>query len=99
MILEGGGGSYERGTPVYFEIYIRGGTQSVGYRGLDVIRKEAWPFYRTSSGARLCWELEEPKGPKGGDQVKERGWDEEAAWCRGSVPIPGVLECKDTHRP
>ena len=33
--------------------------------GLHVIRKEAWPFYRTSSGVRLCWELEEPKGPKG----------------------------------
>ena len=33
--------------------------------GLDVIRKEAWPFYRTISGVRLCWELEEPKGPKG----------------------------------
>ena len=31
----------------------------------DVIRKEAWSFYRTSSGVRLCWELEEPKGPKG----------------------------------
>ena len=28
-------------------------------------RKEAGPFYRTSSGVRLCWELEEPKGPKG----------------------------------
>ena len=28
----------------------------------QVIRKEAWPFYRTSSGVRLCWELEEPKG-------------------------------------
>ena len=23
--------------------------------GLDAIRKEAWPFYRTSSGVRLCW--------------------------------------------
>ena len=22
---------------------------------LDVIRKEAWPFYRTISGGRLCW--------------------------------------------
>ena len=32
--------------------------------GLDVIRKEAWPFHRTISGVRLCWELEEPKGPK-----------------------------------
>ena len=30
----------------------------------DVIRKEAWSFYRTISGVRLCWELEEPKGPK-----------------------------------
>ena len=34
--------------------------------GPDVIRKEAWPFYRTISGVRLCWELEEPKGPEGG---------------------------------
>jgi len=33
--------------------------------GLDVIRKEAWPLYRTISGVSLCWELEEPKGPKG----------------------------------
>jgi hypothetical protein len=31
--------------------------------GLDVIRKESWPFYKTSSGVRLCWELEKPKGP------------------------------------
>ena len=31
----------------------------------DVIRKEPWPFYRTISGVRLCWELEQPKGPKG----------------------------------
>ena len=29
-----------------------------------MIRKEAWPFYRTVSGVRLCWELEEPDGPK-----------------------------------
>ena len=32
--------------------------------GPDVIRKEAWPFHRTSSGVRLSWELEEPKGTK-----------------------------------
>ena len=31
----------------------------------DVIRKEAWLFYRTISGVRLCWELEEPERPKG----------------------------------
>ena len=28
-------------------------------------RKEAWPFYRTISGVRLCWGIEEPKGPEG----------------------------------
>ena len=33
--------------------------------GRHVIRKEAWSFYRTRSSVRLCWELEEPKGPKG----------------------------------
>ena len=27
--------------------------------GLDVIRKEAWFFHRTSSGVCPCWELEE----------------------------------------
>ena len=26
---------------------------------------EEWSFYRTISGVRLCWELEETKGPKG----------------------------------
>ena len=35
------------------------------YRGgLDVVRKEVWPSYRSSSGVRLWWELKEPKGPK-----------------------------------
>ena len=33
--------------------------------GPDMIRKEAWPFYRTISSVRLFWQLEEPKGPKG----------------------------------
>ena len=32
--------------------------------GLNVIRKEAWLFCRTSPGVRLCWELEEPRRPK-----------------------------------
>ena len=27
-------------------------------------RKEAWPFYRTISGVRLCWELEDLKDLK-----------------------------------
>ena len=47
---------------------------------LDVIRKEAWPFYRTSSGVRLCWELENPKGPKGASSSSARASD---------PPIPG----------
>ena len=50
-----------------------------------MIRKEAWPFYRTSSGVRLCWELEEPKGPKGfGAQPKSLQLRERCAlvrWC------------------
>ena len=29
--------------------------------GLDVIRKEAWPLYGTSSGVRLCWVSENLK--------------------------------------
>jgi len=33
--------------------------------GLNVIRKEAWLLCRTSSGIRLCWEIEERKAPKG----------------------------------
>ena len=37
----------------------------LGTGGPDVIRKEAWPFYRTLSGVRLWWELDESKGPKG----------------------------------
>jgi len=33
--------------------------------GLDLIRKEALSFYRTSSGVCLSWVLEESKGPEG----------------------------------
>ena len=32
--------------------------------GLNVIRKEAWPFYIKNSGVRLFWEFEAPEGPK-----------------------------------
>ena len=42
-----------------------GESKPKGPEGPGVIRKEAWPFYRTISGVRLCWELKEPKGPKG----------------------------------
>ena len=50
-------------------------------RGLDVIRKEAWPFYRTISGVRLCWELEEPKGPKGLHEWNTGRIVVAIAWC------------------
>ena len=43
--------------------------------GLDVVRKEAWSLYRASSGVRLCWELEEPKGPKALWRFEEPGLD------------------------
>ena len=50
---------------------VRGGYVCVN-KGLygslfgDVIRKEAWSFYRIISGVHLCWELEKPKRPQGG---------------------------------
>ena len=48
-----------------FEDYPLAGSAAILCAGgADVIPKEAWPFYRTSSGVRLCCELEEPKGPK-----------------------------------
>ena len=49
-----------------FEGFVILGTLKVHQGGgLDVIRKEAWSFYRTISSFRLCRELEKPKGPKG----------------------------------
>jgi len=47
--------------------------QGSGFRvedSSDVIRKKAWPFYRTISGVRLCWELEEPKGSQGPKRLR-----------------------------
>ena len=49
-----------------FEDYPLAGSAAILCTGgPDVIRKEAWPFYITFSGVRLCWELGEPKRPKG----------------------------------
>ena len=53
------GGALPGGKPAAGHASGRGDTGrvvvGVGHdcAGLDVIRKEAWPFYRTSSGARL----------------------------------------------
>ena len=44
--------------------------------GLDVIRKEACFAYRTISVVRLCWELEEPKGPEGVQKASLADWRE-----------------------
>ena len=46
-----------------------------------MIRKEAWPFYRTISGVRLGWELEEPKGPTGPILATTPGERREALQC------------------
>ena len=59
MVLGRGALSYERDT-------LAGSAAILCAEGLDVIREEAWSFYRTISGGRLCWELKEPKGPKWG---------------------------------
>ena len=59
-----------------------------------LIRKEAWLFCRTSSGVRLCWELEEPEGPK-----------EKLRMVRMRMPparpleVKGLLAIEDTQRP
>ena len=46
--------------------------------GPNVIRKEAWAFYRTILSVRLCWELEEPKGTQGQNPhvaiASQTGW-------------------------
>ena len=64
--------------------------------GLDVIRKEAWSFYRTSSGVRLCWELEEPKGPKGSSSLDPLGWAGALALV---LILQGYLAHKKTPTP
>ena len=62
--------SYERGTPVGG---WGGACSGTAWRRKEAF-VEAWPFYRTSSGVRLCWELEEPKGPKGRYICVNRGF-------------------------
>jgi len=73
------------------------GKSSLIVQGLDVIRKESWPFHRTIAGVRLCWELEEPQGPickpASGSLASSRSsthWKEDA-WgadtYRGTSPI------------
>jgi hypothetical protein len=73
---------------------------SVQTGGPDVIRKKAWPFYRTTSGVRLCWELAGPEGPKvrttyanrqrgssSHDRVQgDRNRESQAAACVREVP-------------
>ena len=69
------------------------------HEGLDVIRKEAWPFCRRSSGVRLCWEPEGPKGPKGPKgptgpiQGSLRGTDAR------NIPVQGYLAHAKPHPP
>jgi len=63
--------------------------------GRDVIRKEAWLFCRTSSSVRLCWELEEPKGPEGWRTAGVGTAVERAAGAsQGQARQPRGLECR-----
>ena len=59
--------------------------------GPDVIRKDACPFYRTSSGVRLCWEIEEPKGPKG-PVIRKEAW----SFLKDKVRCPPMVGVKRT---
>jgi len=68
----GGAVSYERGTPVPFfhraypQVKKRARATFQNTRRFTILQHPmAWPFYRTISGVRLYWVLEEPKGPKG----------------------------------
>ena len=64
---QGGAFSYERGpsgSPARARLGTRRPSPRYSVWGLDVIRKGSWSFYRTISNVRLCWELEEPRGPK-----------------------------------
>ena len=55
-----------------------------------MIRKEAWSFYRTIFGVRLCWELEEPKGPNKQTRV---GWRTNDFIWRGNLSKETLDEC------
>jgi len=63
---------------------------------------KAWPFYRTISGVRLCWELEEPKGPKGVVAHVQTVAGEEHEVCpllqRGTSLIRTPPTPKDPHK-
>jgi len=54
-------------------------------------RKEEEPSCRISSSVRLCWELEEPKGPKG----PEAG----SSWTRSAQELQGCLAHKKAPPP
>jgi hypothetical protein len=69
-------------------------------RGPDVIRKEAWPFYRKISGVRLCWELEEPQGPEGfplGGQVRYCSVNCQREVPTHSLPLSLALTLTHSH--
>ena len=64
-----------------------------------MIRKEAWSFYRTSSVVRLCWELEEPEGPKVNLACLPKRLNAEAHRCETSGQLQGYLAHKKQHPP
>ena len=70
------------------------GERESGVLNLGICRKEAWSFYRTTSGVRLCWELEEAKGPQG--QLRMTGY--EASKIDSLKPV-GTLRAQTPKQP
>ena len=58
--------------------------------GLNMIRKEAWSFYRTIFGFSLCWELKEPLSCR--ESIYAFG-SRLALQCRGSCRGDKVCFC------
>ena len=67
-----------------------------------MVRKEAWPFYRTISGVRLCWELEEPQEPtgtRGSQNLCLRVRDQASASASKRIGLQGFLAHKKPPTP
>ena len=63
-----------------------------------MIRKEAWPFYRTSSGVRLCWVSENQKDLKeGASQAPVAGREGGLSVSGPPQEMPGIGPPRDTY--
>ena len=75
-------------------------SQSSALGGLKVIREEAWLFCRTSSGVRLCWELEGPEGPERHGVLLCRLWlldTSLSVHLKGKAEVQGVDSINEVY--